>query len=227
MDRMENAKKAAALKAVEEVMPGMTIGLGTGSTAYYAIEAIGHKIQEGWALQAVASSIRSEELARSFGIPIIGFSSSTTIDLYIDGADAIDEKGNLIKGGGGALTREKILASNSKKFIVIVDESKMVKELAQMPVPVEILVFAYPLTLRRLESLGCSAVLREKDGEVFRSDNGNYIADCRFEKGIGDVAALNMAVNALPGVVESGLFEEGLAQSIFAGAEDGSVRCVK
>src|SRR4051794_9525415 len=120
-----NPKKLAAEKAVELVQDGMTLGLGTGSTAFFAIQAIAQKIKEGMKLQALASSIASENLAREGGIPIIDFTTSGSIDLTIDGADEVDENFFLIKGGGGALTREKIIASNSKKFVVIIDASKM------------------------------------------------------------------------------------------------------
>jgi len=223
----EEAKKAAAEKAVEEVRPGMTVGLGTGTTAYYAIEALGRRMQEGYGLQAVASSVRSEELAASFGLPIVAFSSSMKIDVYLDGADEVDEQGNLIKGGGGALVREKILASNSAAFIVMVDESKLVKRLGKFPLPVEIVPFAWELTVRRLEGLGCRAKLRRKGDEPFRSDNGNFIADCVFDMGIAAPAQLNATIDVIPGVVESGLFGQELVHRIISGDAGGAVRLLR
>src|ERR1700694_1000780 len=181
-DLLAHAKKAAAGKAVEAVRSGMVIGLGTGTTAAFVIESIGRLVQAGQVIKAVASSIRSENMARAAGIPILDFAGVRAIDLYIDGADEADAGFNLTKGGGGALVREKILAFNSERFIVVVDETKLVPQLGRFPLPVEIVPFAGELTQKQLQRLGCTATLRQKEGRTFISDNGNYILDCHFER---------------------------------------------
>jgi ribose 5-phosphate isomerase A len=221
-----NAKKLAAEKAVELVRDGMTVGLGTGSTAFFAIQAIGKKVNAGMRLRALASSIASENMAKELGIPIIDFTNTTRIDLTIDGADEVDENFNLIKGGGGALTREKILASNSDKFVVVIDASKLVEQLGRFPLPVEVIPFGYNFTVRNLELLGCTAVLRRKDDRVFETDNGNFIADCHF-KVIENAGQLNAAIQLIPGVVECGLFSSGLVHQVFAGFESGEVKTLR
>ena len=221
-----DAKKAAAEKAVEEVKEGMTVGLGSGSTAYFAIQAIGEKVRRGLNLKAVASSVASERLATEAGIRLTDFSSIKGIDLYIDGADEVDEDFYLTKGGGGALVREKILAANSNRFIVIVDESKLVKKLGRFPLAVEIIPFAANLTVDQLKNLGCSVTLRKSNEQNFVSDNGNLIADCSFET-INNPAELNARINTLPGVVDCGLFHKSMVDSIVAGYENGSVKVLK
>src|SRR5450631_324490 len=151
-----NPKQLAAEKAVSFLEDGMTIGLGTGSTAYWAIEKIGEKVKrEGWKIKAIATSIRSEEQARGLGIPIFDFSTIKSIDITIDGADEVNEKMELIKGGGGALLREKIVASNSKQMIVVADESKWVSMLGKFPLPVEVIHFGWERTFEKLQLLGC------------------------------------------------------------------------
>lgn len=217
-----NAKQAAAYKAVEFVQTGMTVGLGSGSTSYFAIERLGVLVRGGLSLQAVGSSVKTEALARDAGIPIIDFAGVDRIDLYIDGADEVDASFNLIKGGGGALVREKIVAFNSDTFIVIVDTSKQVQMLGAFPLPVEVVPFAADLTMRRLEKLGGKAVLRQKEGKAFVSDNGNFIVDVHFGI-IQDPAALNVAINVIPGVVESGLFNGTMVQRVLVGYDDGRV----
>ncbi|WP_426454412.1 ribose-5-phosphate isomerase RpiA [Paenibacillus sp. S-38] len=216
-----NLKQAAAEKAVEYIKDGMIVGLGTGSTAYFAIRRIAERVKEGLKLRAVASSRHSEELAREWGIPLVSFSEIEAIDVTIDGADEADGEANLIKGGGGALLREKILAHHSRRMIVIVDESKRVERLGAFPLPVEIVPFAENLTLRSLKELGTEPVLREKDGELFRTDNGNLIADCRFGV-IADAAELERRLNLIPGVVENGLFVR-MAHTVVTGCAGGRV----
>ena len=218
-----NAKKLAADKAVELVKDGMIVGLGTGSTAFFAIQKIGERIKDGLKIRAVASSLASTELARLAGIPLAGMTEISSIDITIDGADEVDEYCNLTKGGGGALTREKILAYNSKLFIVIVDESKLSRRLGKFPVAVEVVPFGYNLALLHLEKLGCKAVVRQKKDQFFKTDNGNWIVDCRFNE-IRDPEALNTAINNIPGVIESGLFSNKLVHSVIAGHENGEVK---
>lgn len=217
-----NAKQLAAEKAVQYIQPGMTVGLGTGSTAFFAIEKIGEMVRQGLHIQAVASSLASTDQARHNGITMVGMTEIGHIDITIDGADEVDEKGNLIKGGGGALTREKILAYNSTQVIIIVDESKLSVSLQRFPVAVEVVPFGYNLALAHLQKLGCGASIRQKDGGFFKTDNGNWIVDCSFGK-IEDPDYLNAAINLIPGVVESGLFSNKMVHKIIVGYPDGRV----
>lgn len=221
-----NAKKLAAEKAVESVENGMIVGLGTGSTAFFAIQKIGERVKEGLKIHAVSSSLATAEQANHAGIPMIGMTEINSIDLTIDGADEVDEHLNLTKGGGGALTREKILAYNSKIFMVVVDESKLSKKLGKFPVAVEVVPFGYNLVLPHLESLGCRAMVRKKDDQFFRTDNGNWIIDCSFGV-IHHPGELNETINAIPGVVETGLFPHQLIHSVIVGYSDGSVSVLK
>src|SRR5437868_14079322 len=160
-------KKRAAERAVEYVRDGMTIGLGTGTTAYWGIQRIGSLVKEGLKIKAVSSSEHSSSLAKELNIPVLDINSILQIDLTIDGADEVDPQKNLIKGGGGALLREKILAIHSKQYIIVVDESKMVNQLGKFPLPVEIAAFASRLTMKKIEELGCEVNLRMKKDEVF------------------------------------------------------------
>lgn len=220
-----NAKKAAAYQAVEAVQNNTVVGLGTGTTAYYAIEKLGDLVRNGLRVKAVGSSVATEDLARKAGIEIVDFATIQSIDVYIDGADEVDAAFNLIKGGGGALVREKIVASNSNAFIVIVDSSKQVSRLGRFPLPVEVLPFAMNLTLQQLQKLGAKGTLRERDEKIFISDNGNYIIDLQFGV-IDDPVALNAAINIVPGVVESGLFPGSMVTKIIVGHDDGQVSVI-
>ncbi len=218
-----NAKKIAAEHAVTLVESGMVVGLGTGSTAYWAIEKIGERVKSGkLKIRAIATSNRSEEQALSLGIPIITFADIDQIDITIDGADEADHALNLIKGGGGALLREKIVASNSRKMIVIADERKLVRHLGKFPLPVETNIFGWEKTFQRLESLGCIPTLRMEGERPYITDNNNYIIDCSFGE-ISDPPALHDRINAIVGVVENGLFI-GLASKLIAGCDDGQVK---
>jgi ribose 5-phosphate isomerase A len=221
-----NTKQLVAEKAVAFIRDGMTIGLGTGSTATIAIKLIGNRVRDGLRVQAVASSLASEALARELLIPVIPFSQVSQIDITIDGADEIDPMFNLVKGGGGALTREKILAHNSDQLIIIADQSKLVGELGQFPLAVEVLPFASELTAKQLGKLGCSVQFRKKEGSAFVTDNGNFIADCSFGS-IKDSQALNATINTLPGVVESGLFPGKMVHTVLIAYTDGSFRQLK
>jgi ribose 5-phosphate isomerase A len=216
-----NAKKLAAEKAVEFVHNGMIVGLGTGSTAYYAILKIAERIKEGLNIQAVASSKQSEDLANQLGIPLVPFSEIDSIDITIDGADEVDHRFNLIKGGGGALLREKILAASSKKFIVIIDESKFVNQLGKFPLPIEIVPFASELTIKKLELLQCKPTIRQQSGKEYITDNGNLIVDCVFEELNPNV--LNEQIKSIPGVVEHGLFIK-MTDKVIIGKNDGTLR---
>ncbi|WP_274651918.1 ribose-5-phosphate isomerase RpiA [Paenibacillus humicola] len=214
-------KRAAAEEAVRRIESGMTVGLGTGSTAVYAIRKIGEFVQGGLSIRAVATSVQSERLARELGIPISPFADIDGIDVTIDGADEVDGAFNAIKGGGGALLREKIVAAASRTLILVVDESKVVRRLGAFPLPVEIVPFGKELTLAKLTELGGNPVVRlARDGSVYTTDNGNYIADCNFGS-IGDPGRLTAQLNAIPGVVENGLFV-GMASGVIVGRADGS-----
>jgi len=220
-DKATITKKLAAEKALEYIRDGMVLGLGTGSTAYWAIRGVGERVRKGLKIKAVATSLQSDSLAREEGIEMLDFSEIDHIDLTIDGADEVDEKLNLIKGGGGALLREKIVAAATGYYIIIVDESKLVPCLGKFPLPVEVAPFGWEMTRRRLESLGCTTQLRMgPDKSVFLSDNGHYILDCSFGK-IVDPARLHDQVNGIVGVMENGLFID-MANLVLVGKKDGS-----
>ncbi|MEK3767602.1 ribose-5-phosphate isomerase RpiA [Paenibacillus sp. FSL R5-0887] len=220
-----NVKQLAAEKAVEFVKDGMKIGLGTGSTAYWAINKLGERVSEGLKITAVATSRASEEQARELGIPIVAFGDIDSLDLTIDGADELDSSLQLIKGGGGALLREKIVASNSTRMIVIADESKVVNTLGKFPLPVEMVPFAWEWTVAELAKLGCNPELRRSGEELYKTDNGNYIADCRFEV-IESAPKLALTIQSIPGVVEHGLFI-GIAAMAIVGKKDGSIEIIE
>lgn len=220
-----NVKQLAAEKAVEYVEDGMKVGLGTGSTAYWAIRKLGERVSEGLKITAVATSRASEEQARELGIPLVAFGDIDSLDLTIDGADELDNSLQLIKGGGGALLREKIVASNSTRMIVIADEGKVVSTLGKFPLPVEIVPFAWEWTVAELAKLGCQPELRRNGEELYKTDNGNYIADCRFEA-IESAPKLALTIQSIPGVVDHGLFI-GIAAMAIVGKHDGSIEIIE
>jgi len=216
---MEELKKVAGEKAIEFVKDGMTLGLGTGSTTYYALRAIGNLVREGYDLKGVPTSKRTEQLAMEFGIPLIEIDSVDEIDLTIDGADEVDPAKRLIKGMGGALLREKIVASTSREVIIVVDERKLTQQLGtRSMVPVEVVPFGHRTTAKKLGNLGCTPHLRGGD-TPFITDNGNLIYDCRFDP-IKDPDHLAYEINNIPGVVENGLFI-GLASRVIVAKSDG------
>ncbi|GAB7056603.1 MULTISPECIES: ribose-5-phosphate isomerase RpiA [Paenibacillus] len=221
----ENLKKLAAEKAVETLESGMIVGLGTGSTAYWAIKRIAERVWEGLDIKGVPSSERSEQFAAEWEIPLIGIEEIDRIDVTIDGADEIDPFLRLIKGGGGALLREKVLAANSDKLLIIADESKCVETLGRFPLPVEIVPFAVRLTLNRLRELGCTPTVRLDGDRPYWTDNGNFIADCQFGS-IADPEWLAVQLNQIPGVVENGLFVR-MASAAYIGRSDGTVEIIK
>jgi ribose 5-phosphate isomerase A len=214
-----NGKKIAAGKAIGYIRNGMTLGLGTGSTAYWAIQGIGDQVKNGLSVRAIATSMQSEALARELNIPIVSFSEIDHIDITVDGADEVDQELNLIKGGGGALLREKIVAAATKFYIIIVDESKLVSQLGKFPLPVEVTPFGWEMTMRRLEELGCTPNRRMKDQQPFLTDNQHYILDCSFGL-ISDPARLHQQVSGITGVMEDGFFIH-MADIVIAGAPDG------
>jgi len=215
-----NAKQTAARKAVEFVQDGMVVGLGTGSTAHWVIQRLGQRVKEGLRIRTIATSLRSETLARELDIPVISFADVTAIDLTIDGADEVDPANRLVKGGGGSLLREKIVAAASRTFIVVVDESKVVAQLGAFPLPVEVVPFGWEVTARACAALGCTPTRRTTDGQPFVSDNGNFILDCAFGT-LAEPEALAVRLNAIPGVVENGLFL-GMVDKLVIGRADGT-----
>jgi len=223
---MENAavsgKKIAAGKAIEYIKDGMTVGLGTGSTAYWAIQGIGGMVKNGLSIRAIATSVQSENLARELNIPIVPFAEIDHLDVTIDGADEVDQQLNLIKGGGGALLREKIVAAATKFYIIIVDESKLVRQLGAFPLPVEVTPFGWELTERRLRELGCEPRMRMKDGVAFLTDNQHYILDCSFGA-IADPTKLHRQVSDITGVMEDGFFI-GMANIVISGTPVGDIK---
>jgi ribose 5-phosphate isomerase A len=213
---VESHKRAAAERAVELVRPGMIVGLGTGSTARYFIEGLGRSVRAGLTVQAVVTSDESRRLAQAAGIPITDRVDGG-LDLAVDGADEIDDAVNCIKGRGGALLREKIVAHASRRFVLVADESKLVSRLGRGPVPIEILPFLWEATSRAVESLGGRPELRLAVGEPYRTDNGNLVLDTTFA--LVD-AALGLALKGIPGVIEHGLFF-GMAKAAIIGSAAG------
>lgn len=216
----ENEKEAAGRASAKLVRDGDVVGLGTGSTAYFAVIALGERVKVGLKIIGIPTSVRTGELARTLGIPLTTLDEHPEIDITLDGADEVDPKLNLIKGGGGALTREKVIAAASRKMIVIVDSGKIVPVLGKFPLPVEVIPFARGVVERKIAALGASPKVRTKpDGSPFITDNGNQILDCSFGK-IADPPALALALSDTPGIVEHGLFI-GLASVALVGRGDG------
>jgi ribose 5-phosphate isomerase A len=212
-------KRQSAEVAVAAVEDGMVIGLGTGSTAKIAVDLLGERVRAGLRIVGVPTSERTASQARELGIPLGELADHPELDLTIDGADEVHTGTlDLIKGLGGALVREKIVAAASRRMIVIVDESKLVARLGGVRLPVEVVRFGWQATLRHLERAGAEGVLRERDGAPFITDNGNHIIDCQLD--ISDPAAVDATLNAIPGVVMSGLFI-GIATRVIAGTESG------
>ena len=212
----EQEKEAAGRAAAKLVREGDVVGLGTGSTAYFAVIALGERVKAGLKIIGIPTSVQTADLACQLGIPLTTLDEHPVIDITIDGADEVDPKLNLIKGGGGALLREKVVASASKKMVVVADSGKTVPVLGKFPLPVEVISFARTVIEKKIVSLGASPRLRTRpDGSPFITDNGNQILDCSFGK-IADPAALARELNGTPGVVEHGLFI-GLAKLAIVG----------
>jgi ribose 5-phosphate isomerase A len=209
LDAQTAQKKRAGEAAAEYVEDGMVVGLGTGSTVEWTIRKLGERVKDGLKIIGIPTSIRSETLAKELGIPLSTLLDHPVIDLTIDGADEVDPKLNLIKGLGGALTREKVVAANSKKEIIVVDESKLVELLGtKSPVPVEVIQFAWNTCKTKLESLPCEPILRKDKNNPqlnYVTDNDNFILDCKFS-GIQSPIELELKLNNIPGVIENGLF---------------------
>ena len=220
---MERGKKAAGIAASKIIEDGMVVGLGTGSTVFYFFQALIKRVQEGLKIQVVSSSKQSERLAREGNLPFAEIERTERVDLTVDGADELSREKWLIKGGGGALLREKILATMSKEMVVIVDASKVVERLGVHPLPLEILPFASRATLYRIEKLGYRGKLRkDASGKPFLTDNGNYIYDIHFDSPLSEPERDQAILSQIPGVLETGFFFH-LAGRVFVGKEDGSV----
>ena len=218
------AKKAAGEAAAALIHDGMLVGLGTGSTAAFFIEALGKRVKEGLKITAVATSQESVRQAEHLGIPLLDQGSVTTLDVTVDGADEIDPRKNMIKGGGGALLREKLLAQSSREMIVIVDETKLVDHLGAHPLPVEIAPFVYHSTIERMKAKGYQGSLRmTRENTPFVTDNGNYIFDIQFSKSITDPLHEHERLKAITGILETGLFFN-IAGRVVIGYEDGLVK---
>ncbi len=202
----ESEKELAGRAAAQLVRDGDVVGLGTGSTAHFAVLALGERVKAGLKIVGIPTSVDTGNLARSLGIPLTTFDEHPAIDIDIDGADELDAQLRMIKGGGGALLREKVVASVSKKMVVIADSTKVVTTLGKFPLPVEVVPFARAVVERKLISLGATPKLRPKrNGQPYITDNGNYILDSSFGK-IKDPQAIALALSETAGVVEHGLF---------------------
>lgn len=219
----DHYKAAAAKAAIDLVKPGMRLGLGTGSTAYHFVEEVGARVRDGLKVICVPTSEATHAHAKSLNIPLATLDDTPQLDLTVDGADEIDDQLRLIKGGGGALLREKIVATASERMVVIADESKVSKTLGSHPLPIEVVRFGLKATLNLIEALaaeaGCEGDIRLRPGQgdlPFVTDQGNLILDCAFPR-IAEPEVLAFALTRVPGVVEHGLFLGLCDMAIVAG----------
>jgi ribose 5-phosphate isomerase A len=204
--KVDLEKAAAARASLQFVRDGNIVGLGTGSTAAHAVRFLGERVHAGLKIRGIPTSVKTQELAASLGIPLTTLDEFQQIDVDIDGADEFDPQLHLIKGGGGALLREKIIASASRQVVIIADSSKQVAVLGKFPLPIEVIPFAQRLVAKKIAALGASVKLRQDaKGNPFVSDEGHHILDCSFGK-IPDPPALARQLSDMPGVVEHGLF---------------------
>ena len=202
----DQEKEAAARASLEFVKNGQVVGLGTGSTAAYFIRLLGAEVKNGLRIRGIPSSDRSREQAAGLGIPLITLDECQEIDVTVDGADEVDPQLRLIKGGGGALLREKIVASASRQLVIVADATKRVSVLGKFPLPVEVIEFAQAVVRKKIEALGAAVEMRMgTDGKPYLTDENNYILDCRFGQ-IPDADGLARRLSDMPGVVEHGLF---------------------
>ena len=222
MSLQDRLKKEAGISAVDFIESGMVLGLGTGTTVRFALEEIGKRYKDGRLTDIVGipSSLDTDRRAKELGIPIITFDDKQEIDLTIDGADEVDPQLNLIKGGGGALLREKVLAQASRRNVMIVDESKLSPKLGtHWPVPIEVIPFAWMPVAKFLESLGGKPALRKKGDEPYKTDQNNYILDTKFGP-IDDLEGLTMKLGQKAGIVEYGIFI-GTASEVIVATQNG------
>ena len=220
---IEYLKKIAAEKATAEIRSGMVVGLGTGSTVYYALLKIGALLKAGLDIVGIPTSEGTAKIATAQGIPLSTLAAHPTIDLTIDGADEVALHLNLIKGGGAALVREKIIANASQRILIVVDESKCSQVLGtNFPLPVEIVPFGWEATQRAVNHVCGNSTLRGGEEQPLVTDNGNYILDCDFRPvgGIREPAKVELALNNIPGVVENGIFVNR-ADKVIVGTDSG------
>lgn len=216
----DGEKRRAAERSLAFIENGMTIGLGTGTTAAHMIRLLGERIEAGLRVRAVPTSTATRRAAERARIPLVNLDECPALDLAIDGADEVDPTFDLIKGGGGALLHEKIVAVASRRLVVVVDESKMVDRLGRFPLPVEVSRFGWRVVAERIAALGTRPALRTGEGGIPAvTDEGNYILDCGFGT-IGDTGALARALDAIPGVIEHGLFV-AMADTVIVGQARG------
>lgn len=215
-------KKIAGIKATEYIEDNMIIGLGTGSTAYYMIERVGHMVKQGLNIKAVATSQSTANLANEFNIPLVAIDQVKRIHLAIDGVDEIDGNFNAIKGGGGALFREKMVANIADKVIWIMDSSKVVDSIGAFPLPVEILPYGYTHILKKLNLLSLNPVLRMKGDVPFLTDNHNYIVDLHLGKAF-DIKGVSEKLKSISGVLETGLFLNTCDRIIVGGGNETKI----
>jgi ribose 5-phosphate isomerase A len=217
------AKQAAGEAAAKLIKDGMLIGLGTGTTAAFFIQSLAIKCQQGLKVRCVATSNASFEMGQKLGLNMVDMKGITRLDMTIDGADEIDNDKNMIKGGGGALLREKILASISDEMVVVVDSSKVVERLGAFPLPVEVVEFGLDATVQEIEDLGFNGKVRTKDGKIYITDGGNRIIDIDLSTQTLGYHEINDRLNDVVGVVETGFFF-GLAGRVVVGGSDGTVK---
>jgi ribose 5-phosphate isomerase A len=222
----DEAKRMAARRALEFVEDGMLLGLGSGTTSAMFIQELGARVKQGLRVRGIATSVASQQLAESLSIPITTFEESPVLDLAVDGADEVGPGLSLIKGGGGALLREKIVASAARKFIVIADSTKVVHQLGRFPLPVEVIKMALPIVSRKLDALGLNPKLRHHpDGSKYITDEGNYILDCSCGE-ISNHVKTAADIRGIAGVVEHGLFL-GMASLALIASDKGVVKISK
>lgn len=203
---LDDLKRQAAIKSVDYVRDGMIVGLGTGSTAKHVIIALGERVKQGLKIKGVPTSWETAVLAHKHDVELIETEDEWSIDVTIDGADQVDPQLNLIKGGGGALLKEKVVAVAARQLIIVVDHTKCVPVLGHtFPLPIEVVPFGWGSTARQIEALGYEVVLRKRDGRIYKTEAGHYILDMKIER-IDNPAELDVQLNAVPGVVETGLF---------------------
>jgi ribose 5-phosphate isomerase A len=212
----DQEKEAAARASLQFVKDGQVVGLGTGSTAAYFIQLLGEKVKDGLRVRGIPTSDRSRELAESLGIPLTTLDECQEIAVTVDGADEVDPQLRLIKGGGGAMLREKIVASATKQLVIVADATKQVPVLGRFPLPVEVIPFAQALVAKRISALGAQVSVRTNaDGTVYVTDERNHILDCRFGQ-IRDADLLARQLSEMPGLVEHGLFIGMASVALFA-----------
>lgn len=222
----DQIKEKIGIHAADYIKPGMKVGLGTGSTVFYLLKELGQRKAQGLHFTAVCTSVQTQRVLIEEGIEFLTLDEVDRLQIAIDGADEIDPAGNMIKGGGGALLREKIVEYNADELIIIIDEKKRVNNLGAFPLPVEVVTFGWKQVRQKLANdYGIDVFRREHDSKSFITDQGNYILDCHFSL-ITDPQQLNTDIQLIPGVVETGLFV-GMADKAITGYADGSIEFIE